>query len=397
MRSSRYATLQAIGPEHEFSIIDDGLRPLPISDKVLRQLHGRIVNNVSIGKVKLGKELQSHVLEFRPMLPFESMKVFEETMCEAVLRTWNFLENTFNAKMMGLGMHPFLKLQEASVWSHKDKRIYDALNRLFNLRQHGWLNIQSFQMNLSYQNERDAVKMHNSLRVILPCLVAISASSPIYESKVGEFLDNRLFFYFTSQSSLPSITGDIVPEPMRCFDHYKRTVNQKYLRDLRVAGAPRFLMKEWINSRGVIVRFTRRSLEVRLLDEQESIKADVGLACFVRAAVRGLLNQQQYVSQQTLVHNLWSAMKDGLNARFVPGDTSAKKTCSELYKTAYENAAEEEKRYLPIALDRITNGNLAERILRNLRGYCSKHGFDEALNRIFRSVAECLRENRIYQ
>jgi len=71
-----YGTLEVLGPEHEFSVIDEKLTPLPIVDRVMRDVHGRIVSCVSLGACSFGKELQSHVAEFKANEPFSSPIVF---------------------------------------------------------------------------------------------------------------------------------------------------------------------------------------------------------------------------------------------------------------------------------------------------------------------------------
>jgi tetrahydromethanopterin S-methyltransferase subunit A len=79
-----YGTLQVLGPEHEFSVVDEKLQPMPIVDRVIKEVHGRIVNNVDFGDFSFGKELQAHVAEFKGSTPFSSPLVFEETITEAV-------------------------------------------------------------------------------------------------------------------------------------------------------------------------------------------------------------------------------------------------------------------------------------------------------------------------
>ena len=121
-------------------------------------------------------------------------------------------------------------------------------------------------------------------------LPAITASSPIYEGRLGADVDNRLQFYKVNQKEIPSITADVIPEYITSFSRYKHTVIVRYSEDLAKAGGGKIILwREWINSRGVIFRFDRQALEVRVMDEQECIKSDVALSCFIRAGLRGLL------------------------------------------------------------------------------------------------------------
>jgi len=395
-----YRTLQVLGPEHEFSIIDEKLQPLPIVDKVIKDVHGRIVNNVDLGKFSFGKELQAHVAEFKANEPFNSPEVFEETMNNAVLRVLEFLEKRYEARLLGLGMHPSLLLDKVKVWSHRDRQIYEALSRIFNLNQHGWLNIQSFQLNLPFKNELEAVRLYNALANLLPYLPAIAASSPIYESKIGDYVDNRLHFYLVNQAEVPSITGDIIPEYVGSFEEYEKATIRQYSEDLTKVNAPRCLLnKEWLNSRGAVIRFDRRAVEIRIMDEQECVKSDVALSCFIRAALRGILQEEEfeYLPHDILVNNLRAVIRDGLDA-FVqhPKGSTARQVCRHLHRIAMGNASSEEKKYLKIIKRRIEEGNLSDLILKEVTKRVLRTDLDESIFTVYSSLASSLERNRVY-
>ncbi|MDQ1278913.1 MAG: hypothetical protein QG670_173 [Thermoproteota archaeon] len=397
-----YGTLEVLGPEHEFSVIDEDLKPLPIVDKIIKQLSGRINNNFSFSDFALGKELQKHVLELKAVIPFKSPIDFEEAMYKAILKVSDILESN-DAFLLGLGMHPTLSLDEAQIWNHRDRQIYRAFDMIFNLRQHGWLNIQSFQINISYRNEADAVQLYNLIVGILPYLPAISAASPIYESRFGEYVDNRLHFYSTNQVAIPSIVGDIIPEQISSFEEYRNLTIRRYSRDLTQIHAPSFLIdKEWINSRGAIIRFDRKAIEIRVLDEQECIKSDAALSCFVRALLRGLIRSDDIASNvssiphSVLVKDFNSIIKNGLNAETENGFPTARDVCRYLFGIAFENASEEEKKYLPLVNNRIENGSLSEIVSKNVRHRAQKVDFEEAIISVYSKLAENLRMNKVY-
>jgi gamma-glutamyl:cysteine ligase YbdK (ATP-grasp superfamily) len=397
-----YGTLQVLGPEHEFSIVDEKLQPQPIVDKVIKDLHGRISNTVSLGDVSLGKELQAHVTEFKANTPFDSPVVFEETMHKSVLSILDLLGRRYKARLLGLGMHPMLQLENAKVWTHRDRSLYQALNRIFSLNQHGWLNIQSFQLNLPFKNEREAVKLYNDVANILPFLPAISASSPIYESKIGDYRDNRLHFYAVNQAAVPSITGDIIPERVHSFEEYKKTTIRRYSEDLAKVNAPKSLLnKEWLNSRGAVIRFCRKAIEIRIMDEQECIKSDVALSCFIRALLRGILQGEgedfEHVPHAVLVRNLHAVIRQGLDAhvRHPKGET-ARKVCKHLFTIAEKNASVEEKKYLETVKCRIAEGNLSDLILKEVHRKASRTDLSEAIFSVYSSLADCLEQNRVY-
>jgi len=379
--------------------VDENLHPLPIVDKVIKSLYGRVVNYVRLSKFTIGKELQSHVAEFKANTPFHSPKAFEETMHEAVVRVSDFLEKRYGARLLGSGMHPFIRLDDVKVWSHRDRQLYMALSRVFNLAQHGWLNIQSFQLNLPYSDERRAVTLHNALANILPYIPAVSASSPIYESKIGEFVDNRLHFYRINQKEIPSIAGDIVPEYVNSFEEYEKVTIERYSQDLMRVNAPKcILYKEWLNSRGAVFRFDRKAIEIRIMDEQECIKSDVALSCFIRASLRGLIREnEKHLPHSLLAEDLRAVIKDGLNAKVRhPKGPTARDVCRYFHKIAEENASQEEKRYLRIVKKRIENGNLSNLILRDVMRRSQKNNFEEAVLNVYSSLTKNLVENKPY-
>ncbi len=395
-----YRTLQVLGPEHEFSVVDEKLTPLPIVDDVIRQVNGRIVNCVELNGFSFGKELQAHVAEFKGNEPFTCPREFEETMQKGVDTILRFLEKRYDARLLGLGMHPFLRLDQAKIWPHRDRQIYEHLDRIFDLRQHGWLNIQSFQLNLPYGNELEAVRLHNTLTQLLPYLPAVAASSPIYESKIGNYVDNRLHFYLKNQSEVPSIAGDIIPEYVASFEEYQKVTVKRYSEDLTRLNAPKCLLnKEWLNSRGTIIRSDRKAVEIRILDEQECVKSDVALSCFIRAALRGILSGAEFKSppRKALVQNLINVVRDGLHAKVRhPKARTAKQVCRLMFEIAWENATSEEKRYLHIVRERIENGNLSNMILRDVVKKAQRTELEQATFHVYSSLADCLEKNRIY-
>ena len=372
---------------------------LPVVDKIIKDFCGRIVNFVEQSNFTFGKELQLHVMEVKPNKPFKSPDDFVETMQNAVLTLSEFLERKYKAHLLGMGMHPLLKLEETGVWPHRHRQIYKVMSKIFNLKQHGWLNVQSFQLNIPYENEKDAFLLHNNLADVCAYLPAICASSPIYEGRHGEYVDNRLSFYMLNQKEVPSITGDVIPERVCSFDQYQREIIGKYSSDLASAGANTLLLsKDWVNSRGVIFRFDRRALEIRVMDEQECIKSDVALSCFIRALLRGLMKEKpKLLSHDILVKDFNSVIRNGLEARVShPNGHSAREVCRHFLKIASENASAEEKPYLSLIRKRIEFGSLSEIIKEKVQRRAQKTDFKEAVVDVYSKLLSCLTSNEPY-
>ncbi len=337
-----------------------------------------------------------HVLEIKPNLPFASPEAFEETMCNAVLFMSDFLQRKCNAHLLGTGMHPLLRLEETGVWPHRHRQIYRVYSKLFNLHQHGWLNIQSFQLNLPYANEQDGIKLHNLLANIIPYLPAITASSPIYESKFGPNIDNRLAFYKLNQHEIPSVTGDVIPEYVSSLNEYRTQIIEKYSSEMARAGADELILrKDWVNSHGVIFRFDRKAVEIRVMDEQECVKSDVAISCFIRSLLRGLLNENpQLLPHEVLVKDYDSIVTEGLRAS--PSGRPARAVCQAFYGIAWKSASKEEKKYLPLVKERIERGSLSETIRGRVEKKAQKTSFREAVISVYSKLAESLIQNRPY-
>jgi len=380
-------------------LVNEKLSALPIVDKIIKNFHGRVVNFVELPRFTFGKEIQLHVMEIKPNMPFRSPENFEETMHAAVLTLADFLESKYRAHLLGAGMHPLLKLEETGVWPHRHKKIYQAYSKVFNLNQHGWLNIQSFQLNIPYSNEKSAIFMHNMLAEICAYLPAVSASSPIYEGQFGENVDNRLHFYMLNQKEVSSVTGDVIPEYVSSFKQYEKEVIASYSLDLAHAGVDECLLyNDWVNSRGVIFRFDRKAIEIRVMDEQECVKSDVALSCFIRALLRGLMERKaELLPHEILVKDFNSVIRMGLDAKVAhPNRQTARQVCQQFLKIAWENATDEEKKYLSIIQKRIECGSLSEIIRERVQRKAQKTDFREAIINIYSRLIKNLTDNQPY-
>jgi hypothetical protein len=252
---------------------------------------------------------------------------------------------------------------------------------------------------LPYSKESDAILQHNLLASICPYLPTIAASSPIYESALHDNVDNRLAFYKVNQREVPSVTGDVVPEYASSFNIYREEVIGKYSRDLAKAGAGQTILnKEWVNSRGVIFRFDRKALEIRTMDEQECIKSDVALSCFVRAALRGLMSTEaKFLPHEILVNDFNATIAGGLCAKVQnPHGPTAREVCQHLFEVAWAHADKEEKNYLPLVKKRIEEGSLSDAIRRNVLKEAQCAGLGEAIVKVYSMLIRCLVANEPY-
>ncbi|MFA5269242.1 MAG: glutamate-cysteine ligase family protein [Methanoregula sp.] len=336
-----------IGTEHEFSINDPQFNPLPVSDIILKTICGSFESEILFGDVKLGKELQKTVIEMVPRNHADSIAVLEDQLMRGVRKFSRVFRDRY--QLLGLGMHPTLKLEETAVWDHDEGEYYEAYDRLFTIRQHGWLNIQALQVNLSYSGEKDLVTQYNRLRSLLPYLIAVTAASPIVEGRSTGMADNRLHYYRENQKEIPLICNHIIPEKIGSVQDYRRE-QEDIFAELKKRDAA-ILCEEWVNSGGVIIRFSRKCLEIKALDEQDCIRSDMAVCAFIQSLLRCRALPVQ-TEQDALLALTEDAIRDG-TAAFRP-------ELQQVYTMAWDHATPEERHYLPVIEDRIEHGSLAE-------------------------------------
>jgi len=366
-----------IGTEHEYSINDSRFSALPVSDQIIRNICGRYESEILFGDVKLSKELQKTVLEFIPRTPADNLTILEGQLVRGIQKFYHIFRDRYS--LLGLGMHPTLTLDQTAVWDHDEQEYYKVYDRLFNIRQHGWLNIQSLQINLSYRHEKELVNTYNHLRTLLPYLVAVTASSPLVEGRLTGIADNRLVFYQENQKEIPLICNRIIPEKIRSIDDYRAT-QQLIFQELRSRDAG-ILCEEWVNSSGLIIRFSRRCIEIKALDEQECIRSDMGVCAFVRSLLRCPVLPIQ-TDQDSLHECMDTAIRNGTG--------ELKTDLMRLYDAAWNHATDEERGYLPVIRTRIDHGSLAELI----RDRFLEEG---EIVPLLSDMAMCLKMNTPYQ
>src|SRR5690606_9991611 len=131
----------------------------------------------------------------------------------------------------------------------------------------------------------------------------LAASSPVIDGVRNGILDNRLDVYRRNCAKIPSITGDVVPEPIGSIGEYQEALLGRIYRDLEPHDPDGVLRHEWVNARGAIARFERMAIEIRVLDVQETPAMDVAFAALI-VEVLELLCAEQWLDAAGM--NRWS-------------------------------------------------------------------------------------------
>ncbi len=288
-----YGLLSVHGLEVEYSIVDaDTLEVLPIADWLISQLSGEIGREAPVEELIISNELTLHVVELKVPEPVSRLEALPGRFQRAVWSLNGVLARE-NAMLVPGGMHPLMNpARETWLWPHEDAEIYREFHRHFDCHRHGWANLQSTHLNLSFASDEEFAQLHSAVRVILPLVPALAASSPIVEGRADGTLCQRLSHYRAASSGVPSVTGRMIPEAVFSEQEYQDRILAPIRSDLERLGAAAVLAPEWVNARAAIARFDRGSIEIRIVDTQENPLADVAVAAAITAAVRSLVAER---------------------------------------------------------------------------------------------------------
>ncbi len=284
---------EAFGVELEYMIVDtETLSVKPVADEVLKTILGKYGNEVVNKSVSWSNELVSHVIEIKCTTPTPDLHQLAQDF-SANLREINRILKSFHARLMPTAAHPWMQPhQETVLWPHDNRDIYNTYNRIFDCRGHGWSNLQSTHINLPFQGDEEFAKLHTAIRLILPILPALAASSPILEGSFSGLLDKRLDYYERNQRIIPSLTGRVIPEQVTSRAHYQHAIYDVIEAAIAPHDPEQLLEAVWLNSRGAIARFDRGAIEIRILDIQECSWADVSIVAAVTCLLQAIVENK---------------------------------------------------------------------------------------------------------
>lgn len=288
-RGEGLGLFEAFGVELELMIVDSAsLDVRPICDELIAAVAGAPVSEVDLGTISWSNELTLHVLELKTNGPAPSLAGLDNDFHRSVTRARDEL-SALGARLMPTAMHPWMDPHtETRLWPHEYTDVYHAFDRIFGCSGHGWANLQSTHLNLPFSGDDEFARLHAAIRLALPLIPALAASSPFQDGVRGPGLDSRLAAYRRNARRIPSVSGSVVPERVSTREEYERTILGRIYADLEPHDPQGVLRHEWVNARGAIARFDRGTIEIRLIDSQECPAADVAVVAAIVALVRSL-------------------------------------------------------------------------------------------------------------
>jgi len=279
----------AFGLEIEYMVVDRAsLDVRPVVDRLFRDFTGHQVSDVDNGAIAWSNELTAHVVELKTNGPTADLERAAYDFHRNV-EIIDGLLGRHGAMLLPGGAHPWMDPgREMVLWPHDAHEIYDLYNTIFDCRGHGWANLQSAHLNLPFVGDAEFARLHTAIRLLLPLMPALTASSPILDGEPTGRLDSRLDVYLHNQDRLPALTGRLIPEPVTSEAEYEERIFAPIMAAIRPFDPQGIMDRYFLNARGAIARFDRGAIEIRILDTQECPLADCSIARLLIECLRAL-------------------------------------------------------------------------------------------------------------
>ncbi len=403
-----YHLFEVFGIELEYMLVSNSnLKVAPIVDRLMIAKSGAITSDIDNGKIEWSNELVAHVVELKTNGPTDDLEDLDELFSENINEI-NKLLGPLDAKLWPSASHPLMHPDtEMKLWLHNYSKIYELYNRIFDCRGHGWSNVQSMHINLPFFDDAEFEKLHAAIRILLPIIPALSASSPIFEGEATGFKDARLNVYKTNQKEIPEMAGKVIPEQVFTKKDYYRDIFDPINKAIKPHDVENILDHHFLNSRGAIARFDRNAIEIRVIDIQECPKADISIAILIIEVLKLMVSEelvscqdQKSWHEDELFPIFNNVIKDAettvitdmgyLNLFDIEEECTAGEIWEKLYKRQREYISVKHQENIEFLLE---NGSLSTRILEAVGDDFSEGHLKEIYNRL----GTCLAENKLFK
>jgi len=411
MTASDLGLFQGFGVELEYMIVDsDTLAVKAVADQLLR-VDGSYESEVEHGPLAWSNELVLHVIELKTNGPVASLSGLAGVFQDHV-RNINQLLEPLRARLMPTAMHPTMDPhRETVLWPHEYNEVYATFNRIFDCSGHGWSNLQSVHINLPFKDDEEFARLHSAIRLVLPIVPALAASSPVADGAIKPWLDTRMQVYRGNSARVPSVSGLVIPEPVSSQSEYQERILAPIYADLAPFDPEGIVRYEWANARGAIARFDRNTIEIRVVDLQECPLADLAVVAAIVGVVISLAEErtasrlmQQRISTEnlaailleTIAHADQAVIADREYLTLLGLDPAPARSAGEVWRhlTETTGSLHHDLSEWSAPLETIlTEGCLARRILKRLGGVAG----DGRIRDVYSELVECLAHGELFR
>jgi gamma-glutamyl:cysteine ligase YbdK (ATP-grasp superfamily) len=393
------------GIELEYMIVDrESLAIRPIAGPLLAALAEARATDAASPALAWTRELARHVVEVKNVAPTADLPLLAVHF-QREIRAANAILAPLGARLMPTAMHPWMDpATETSIW---DDDVYRSYDRIYGCRAHGWSNLQSMHVNLPFADDGEFERLHAAVRLIVPLLPALAASSPLADAKHAGVLDFRVDAYRRICAVTPSVSGAVVPETIRSRAEYEAKVLAPMYAEIAPLDPAGVLRHEWLNSRGAVARFDRDAIEIRIVDAQECPAADCAIAGLTVAVIEALhherfapLREQQALPTPMLRDVLLATIRDAERAvikapRYLRalGVDGTRRTARDVWRRLAASVAPADAWWRSPIEAILARGTLARRIVRAV----GERPVRDRLRAVYAELCECLDAGRMLE
>lgn len=405
MKNRKYHLFEVVGIELEYMLVNaENLSVISAVDEILTEKNGSLTSDIDNGEISWSNELVAHVIELKTNGPTADHEKLSQTFHENIQEI-NQLLKPKNQQLLPTASHPLMNPKtETKLWKHTYSEVYALYNKIFDCSGHGWSNVQSMHLNFPFYNDEEFEKLHAAIRILLPIIPALTASSPIFEGKVTGFKDSRLEVYKNNQKEIPQLTGKVIPERVFSKKAYQKEIFESIQKAIKPYDTEGILDRHFLNSRGAIARFDRNAIEIRIIDIQECPKADIAIADFIIKILQhlvffGNLEAQKEWHENELFSIFNHILKNGeeatLKGKYLElfnlpkNEISVSKLLKHLFQTVSSEMSLENQEVILFILEQ---GCLSTRIISALENDFSA----ENIQNIYHELASCLAKNKLF-
>lgn len=405
--SKKYRLFEVFGIELEYMLINtSNFKVSPVVDQLLSLKNGALTSDIDNGKIAWSNELVAHVVELKTNGPTADLETLSENFHKNVLEINQILKQ-INAQLLPTASHPLMNpSKDTQLWKHSYSQVYELYNRIFDCKGHGWSNVQSTHINLPFYDDLEFEKLHAAIRILLPLIPGLCASSPILDGNITNIMDSRLEFYKTNQKEIPEMTGLVIPERVFSKIDYYTTIFEPIKKAIKPFDTKKILDHHFLNSRGAIARFDRNAIEIRLVDIQECPKADIAICILIIEVLKAFVNKKfcsLQVQKKWTKEELFLILNDGIKygehskidnldylSLFGIKETS---TMHDIWKHLYNQVKKKISLENQKTIETIlTEGTLSTRILKAIGEDIS----DKKIKDVYSKLAKCLDTNQLF-
>ena len=299
----------------DFMIVDaETMMPLPLGGQLMKDAGVAGSQSLVRGLITWKSRPQPHMIRMATTRPEHNLNGVDFGIADEV-RAANLLLAQHKACLMPGGIHPLAA-------AHKLR--YDQptagqrmFSRYFSCTGHGWVNTCSALVDVPLTDDESFARLSAAVRIVLPLIPALTASSPLLEGKATGRRTNRLELDRLRFTARPQLYGNLIPEAVFTEQRYRETVFAEILAAFLKPGETseqNELLPERLNRRGAVPLFSEKAMQIRLADPQECAAADMAVFKLVIEVLRAM-EQERFCSFEEQVRaqigDLTGILRDG--------------------------------------------------------------------------------------